>query len=226
MARSIGWQQKFFSRAALKKSAIIFGVLAGIYLLVASLLILWPRGELFVGAAAVPSEASRSNTASSGRTIVFRARDEVTLSGQLFGPAADTIVVFLHEVASDQRQLAYPAASLARRTGAQVLTLDLRGHGGSGGTPNDVDYIGQYTDDLEDIVRALRQENPTRKIIIAGHSMGGGIAMRYALKDDAPVPAGYLLFAPNLGEGPTEGNSEESAPEGQAPTFVHLICHV
>ncbi len=33
--------------------------------------------------------------------------------------------------------------------------------------------------------------------------------MRYALKQDAPGPDGYLLFAPNFGEGPTQRSGDD-----------------
>ncbi len=54
--------------------------------------------------------------------------------------------------------------------------------------------------------------------------MGGGIAMRYALKEDAPEVAGYLLFAPNFGEGPTQKKKDKDAPPvpADAPRLVHF----
>ena len=39
----------------------------------------------------------------------------------------------------------------------------------------------------------------TGKIILAGHSMGGGIALRYTMKS-FPTVDGYLLFAPPQGK--------------------------
>lgn len=62
-------------------------------------------------------------------------------------------------------------------TQAEVFAIDLRGHGKSDGKDGDVDYINQYADDLADIVSAIRKQKPKGKIIIAGHSMGGGVAL-------------------------------------------------
>ena len=49
---------------------------------------------------------------------------------------------------------------------------------------------------MADIVSALHRESPTSRIILAGHSMGGGIAMRYAerhaARRDVPDVDGYL----------------------------------
>ena len=60
---------------------------------------------------------------------------------------------------------------------------------------------------------------PAQRVIVAGHSMGGGVAMRYALKDGAPVPDAYLLFAPNFGEGPTQRSPEDGE---DTSAFVHF----
>jgi alpha-beta hydrolase superfamily lysophospholipase len=48
------------------------------------------------------------------------------------------------------------------------------------------------------------------KIILAGHSMGGGVVLTYALKPEAP-PDAYLLIAPLL------GNNSPTAPASGGP---------
>lgn len=54
--------------------------------------------------------------------------------------------------------------------------------------------------------------------------MGGGVAMRYALKPDAPVPDAYLLLAPNFGEGPTQRSGDDMDKEAaeEASSFVQF----
>jgi alpha-beta hydrolase superfamily lysophospholipase len=102
----------------------------------------------------------------------------------------------------------------------------LRGHGQSGGVTGDIDYIGQYEDDISDVVTQIRSAMPSSRIILAGHSMGGGILQRYAMKSSSPPIDGYLLFAPLLGNGsPTiRGAMEQSVPV-DAPVYmqIHLV---
>ena len=102
-------------------------------------------------------------------------------------------------------------------TQAEVFAIDLRGHGKSEGKAGDVDYINQYTDDLADIIKNIRKQKPKGKIIIAGHSMGGGIVLNYAIQKNKTKIDGYLFFAPLLGHNspamqqtpPTETNEVE-----------------
>ena len=134
--------------------------------------------------------------------------------------------MFLHGIASTHQTLLNTATQLHEATGAQVLLPDLRGHGFSQGDNFDVAYIGQYEDDLEDILLHLKSKAKAslkgtyRHIIIGGHSMGGGITMRYALKDNKPEVDGYLLFAPNFGEGPTQREASGEAAE-DSPIFFN-----
>lgn len=91
------------------------------------------------------------------------------------------------------------AGLLQEATQAEVYAIDLRGHGLSEGNSGDVDYINQYVDDLADVIGAIREEKPNGKMIIAGHSMGGGVALRYAMAKQYEQPDGFLLFAPLIG---------------------------
>lgn len=50
-------------------------------------------------------------------------------------------------------------------------------------------------------------------MILAGHSMGGGIALRYAEKPGLPPVDGYLLLAPHLGAKSSTTRSEASPAE-------------
>jgi pimeloyl-ACP methyl ester carboxylesterase len=80
---------------------------------------------------------------------------------------------------------------------------------------------------VADVVSALRREKPGAKVILAGHSMGGGIAMRYAQRHaerrDVPGVDGYLLFAPHLGErSPTAHPEPGGGVQGPAPIRVHV----
>jgi alpha-beta hydrolase superfamily lysophospholipase len=129
----------------------------------------------------------------------FTARDNKLIFAYYFpNPSPDTIVL-LHGVASSAYLYNKTAVLLRVATGAEVYAIDLRGHGRSEGDIGDVSYINQYVDDLADIIGTIRNEKPDGKIIIAGHSMGGGIALRYAMEEKLEQPDGFLLFAPLIG---------------------------
>jgi alpha-beta hydrolase superfamily lysophospholipase len=134
-----------------------------------------------------------------------------------------TTVVYVHGILGCSFLLNRSSGLLREAAGvgpgglAEVIAIDLRGHGSSAGRPGDVDYIGQYEDDLGEVIREVRATRPGGRVILAGHSMGGGIALRYAVRASerrVPPVDGYLLFAPYLGwEAPT--TRRESPPEAE-----------
>lgn len=129
----------------------------------------------------------------------FGLRDHCRLAAYRYsGPGATTILL-LHGVASTAYLYNQTAGLLRQATQATVYAVDLRGHGRSEGPPGDVAYLCQYADDVADLVAAIRRENPRGKIILAGHSMGGGIALQYVQAHPRGV-AGLLLLAPLLGQ--------------------------
>jgi alpha-beta hydrolase superfamily lysophospholipase len=147
----------------------------------------------------------------------------VTLFAREFDPAQDTgtTVLLVHGVGSDGQALEPAAERLRDGSGARVVVLDQRGHGRSGGPRWSVAYAGQYDDDLADTLAALRREQPDGRLVLAAHSMGGGIALRHALKPSQPVD-GYLLAAPLLGPtAPTARQGGSGAGAGGKFALFH-----
>jgi pimeloyl-ACP methyl ester carboxylesterase len=138
----------------------------------------------------------------------FTLRDNIKIFGYRFAKQSDNTIILIHGVGSNAYMYNKTAGLLQEATQAEVYAIDLRGHGQSEGNSGDVDYINQYVDDLNDIIKTIRKEKPNGKIIIAGHSMGGGIALRYAIEKQYQQPDGFLLFAPLIGH--------------NSPAFVHL----
>ena len=168
---------------------------------------------------------ARANVAcmESPDTACYTARDGTVLHALRDGAPGDTIVLLLHGVMSDADEMRPAAHALQAKTGATVISLDLRGHGASGGTFGDIAYAGQYEDDVGDVVAALRWQAPHARVLLAGHSMGGGIAMRYAARAGVPAVDGYLLYAPHLGESAPSTKHDDVAAAGmEAPIKLHL----
>jgi len=183
----------------------------------------WPAPGFSTTADASP-EAARAQGLSLEQVYPFEEREFAVRDGErLFArrfpaenPALTLLVV--HGMTTDSSFFNRTAGLLRAATGAEVYALDLRGHGRSGGRAGDVDHVGQYEEDLVDVVSALRAERPDSGLILCGHSMGGGIAQRYALLPDSPPVDGYLLFAPLLGPGaPTTRTDRPPETRGEEP---------
>ena len=129
----------------------------------------------------------------------FTVRDKRKVFAYQFPIKSGNTIILIHGVASTAYLYNKTAGLLQEATQAEVFAIDLRGHGKSEGKAGDVDYINQYADDLADIIKTIRKQKPKGKIIIAGHSMGGGVALNYAIQKNKTKIDGYLLFAPLLG---------------------------
>ncbi len=88
------------------------------------------------------------------------------------------------------------ASALADRGKFEVLVPDLRGHGLNPIRRGDIDYIGQFEDDLATLINANGGE--TRDIVMVGHSAGGGLIIRFAGGTHGTLLDRAVLIAPFL----------------------------
>ena len=58
-----------------------------------------------------------------------------------------------------------------------LLAPNLRGHGPLAAHRGEIDYIGQFEDDIADLIDLYAR--PGQKVVLAGHSSGGGLAIRF-----------------------------------------------
>ncbi len=135
-------------------------------------------------------------------THKFIMRDGAELFTRRYVQSSNLTIVLIHGVLANSFTYNKMSGLLREAANAEVFSVDLRGHGQSSGRPGDVDYDDQYADDIADVVAAIRKDKPHGKIILAGHSMGGGISLRFAMKSDALPVDGYLLVAPLLSQMP------------------------
>lgn len=119
------------------------------------------------------------------------ARDGSALAYRRYGNG-ETIILALHGSGGAGNAL-HPLADALAATGATVIVPDIRGHGATG-RRGDVDYSGQTMDDLDDLLAAVA---PGAKVTVAGFSMGGGLAMKYAAARPDSTGA-VILLSPYL----------------------------
>jgi pimeloyl-ACP methyl ester carboxylesterase len=101
------------------------------------------------------------------------------------GPSDGPVLVLLHGAGGSR--LNWPP-ELRRFGGATVYTLDLRGHGRSQGQGRDT--VTGYAEDVLAFLDAVG----VKRTVIAGHSLGGAIALTMALDSPKRV-AGLVLIA-------------------------------
>lgn len=104
------------------------------------------------------------------------------------------IVTIAHGGAEHGGRYAWTAAQLTAR-GYAVYAIDHRGHGRSGGPRAYVDRIDNAVTDLHALDELARERNPGIPVFLLGHSMGGLIALAYALRHQERL-AGLVLSAP------------------------------
>lgn len=144
-------------------------------------------------------------------SVWFPTRNGDSLHANHFPAASTTTILLLHGVLSSAEEMNMTAGLLRESASAEVYAIDLRGHGQSSGKAGDIEYVDQYTDDIADAVTSILAQRPNQQVLLAGHSMGGGISLRYAGRRDVPEVDGYLLFAPSLGHN-SPGLRQESSP--------------
>ncbi|SOC86235.1 Pimeloyl-ACP methyl ester carboxylesterase [Ensifer adhaerens] len=136
-------------------------------------------------------------TAGIPRVANFEARDRSLLGFRHYRSSKVTRIklYLVHAETWDDLEFAPLATALAYREGmADVFTFDMRGHGQNPLHRGDVDYVGQPTDDLEDLIKAT--STPADIVVIGGHSAGAAVATRLAADPGRTKLAGLLLLAP------------------------------
>jgi len=121
-----------------------------------------------------------------GVTIVY---DLVMRAGASDRPVA----VLLHGFAGNRGMMRMIAYALADRDFV-CAAVDLRGHGSSEGLMGDLDAFGNDVDAVLESLRAKRVGD-TSRIVLIGHSMGGGVLLRSRYSASAVAVVGIAPVA-------------------------------
>jgi alpha-beta hydrolase superfamily lysophospholipase len=128
----------------------------------------------------------------------FKARDNSNLYYRYYPSQSNKIIILIHGSGWHSRYFLPLAEFLSSEGLAQVFTPDLRGHGHNPIRRGDVDYIGQFEDDLADLIALVQEKNPNAILIIGGHSSGGGLAIRFGGGRYGNQVDAYILLSPFL----------------------------
>lgn len=105
---------------------------------------------------------------------------------QVFEQGEGPTLVFGHSLTFDSAMWQPVADALSDRF--HVVRIDLPGHGGSG-TPREVFTLEEVADDVDKVLGAMGIEGA----VWAGHSMGGMVGMRLAIRHPSRLRAMALL---------------------------------
>ena len=104
------------------------------------------------------------------------------------------VVVLAHGAGEHSGRYEHVAARFTD-DGFAMHALDHRGHGRSEGRRAYMDRLAHAVEDLDSLVLAARERHPQQPLFLLGHSMGGCLAIAYALRHQDRLD-GLLLSSP------------------------------
>jgi len=114
--------------------------------------------------------------------------------------APRAVVVLAHGLAEHSGRYGELARHLTER-GQALYGLDHRGHGRSAGPRANIERFDYVVADLATLIADIRAADPSRPLFLLGHSMGGAIALCYALQNPTLLD-GLVLSGPLLATDP------------------------
>lgn len=146
----------------------------------------------------------------------YIARDGTELPLRVRGPEdAGLVVILLHGSAAHGGYLHEMAEHIVAHAHARVYVPVLRGHGFDPAQRGDIADVDQLERDLVDLIMHVRTRMPGARVALAGHSSGGGLALRVAAGTHDDDLAGALLIAPFFGPDAPTARSDSGG-------FVHV----
>jgi len=126
------------------------------------------------------------------------AADKTRLYAQSWQPEDATVgvVCLVHGLGEHSSRYAHVAAALGA-AGYVTLTFDQRGHGKSQGARGDAASYDEQMDDIERLLAEAGERYPVLPRFLYGHSMGGNLALNYALRRRSPLQ-GVIATGPWL----------------------------
>ncbi len=170
-----------------------------VYLIISLVLINWPV-KIEKNVNNYDYSSIRENADSSaGNEYWIKARDNYNIFSRIYSSENKDVLILIHGSGAESRYLAILADSIAKANIATVITPDMRGHGRNNGKRGDIDFIGQLENDIEDLILFSKKNLGAQKILLAGHSSGGGFVLRFIGNPKNSRVDKAILLAPYLG---------------------------
>jgi len=124
--------------------------------------------------------------------------DQLKLFGQIWQPMEPPIAVIalVHGMGEHSGRYSKFADYFVEQ-GIAVIAFDQRGHGKSDGAKGHIINYNLYLDGVSELVDRAKIQFKNKPVFLYGHSMGGNVAVNFALKNPTAV-AGLILSAPWL----------------------------
>jgi alpha-beta hydrolase superfamily lysophospholipase len=108
------------------------------------------------------------------------------------------IVAIVHGF-GEYTELYAPVAEFFVAQGIAVFAMDLRGHGRSPGPRGFIRAWDDYREDVATLLQIARETLPSKPVFLLGNSLGGLIAIEYALHHPAEL-RGLIAMSPAVGK--------------------------
>lgn len=109
------------------------------------------------------------------------------------------VIALVHGLGEHSNRYGYLVDYFLARQFA-VYAYDLRGHGKSSGRAGHIDRWSDHSDDLENFLAAVFEENTHAPIFLYGHSMGGQISLDYLTQRGNSKLKAAVISAPAIAE--------------------------
>lgn len=125
------------------------------------------------------------------------ASDGIELFGRLFNiNYSRATIIIIHGLGEHSGRYEHVANYLNEKE-YTVLTPDLRGHGLSGGKRGHAPSYEILLDDVTAWIHRVKMQHPHNPVFLYGHSMGGNIALNYAIRKNGLI-TGIIATSPWL----------------------------
>jgi alpha-beta hydrolase superfamily lysophospholipase len=151
----------------------------------------------------------------------FQARDGTFIAYRAYPASQDRVAILVHGSSASSASMHNVAKALSA-SGISSFALDVRGHGQSG-SRGEIGYVGQLEDDLADFVAYIAKAYQQARLMLVGHSSGGGFALRVAAEPLGAKFERFILLAPYLGPfAPTTRPDSGGWAKASVPRLVAL----
>jgi len=128
--------------------------------------------------------------------------DNVQLSTAVIAPESPKAIIQLVHGMAEHKERYFPVMEYLSGKGFACVICDLRGHGQSVSSPNDLGYMGKggtkgLVDDVHLLTAWARQRYPGLPLYLFGHSMGSMIVRAYAKRYDSDIDGLIVCGSPS-----------------------------